>query len=148
MQFVPELQKPLWLCSFFTRGELEIVAVVRHQITLPDLPSPVGRSISDVMSYARVETPSPTYELTFQSVMVSSVSEEFAFRDDETAIGEGAQFARYSRSKFLEFMDERCYEPDVLVGARYHYVLSCLNGRVDIVARVAPTIRLIGDTSL
>jgi hypothetical protein len=100
------------------------------------------------MSYTRVELPTPTYELTFNHVMVSSVSEEFAFRNDETAVGDGAQFARYTKSKFLEFMDQQCYESDVLTGSRFHYVISCLNGRVDVVAREAPTIKYIGETSL
>lgn len=148
MLFVPELQKPLWLCSYVARDELDVVAVVRHQIAGPDMPSPIGRSISDVMSYTRVELPTPTYEITFRHIMVSAVSEEFAFLNDDTAVGEGAQFARYEKSSFLDFMSQRCYESEILRGARFHYVISCLNGRVDVVAREAPTIKFIGETSL
>lgn len=148
MPFAPELQKPIWLCSFSACGEVDVVVVVRYQVASPEVPSPIGRSISDIMSDVQVPTPSPTYELRFESVIVSAVSEEHAFRDDETAIGEGAQFARFENSKFLEFTNLMCYESDLLTGARYHYVLSCINGRVDVVARRAPTIRLIGETSL
>lgn len=148
MSFVPELQQPLWLCSCMARGELDVVAVVRHSARAPRIPSPIGRSASDVLSYTYVSPPSPTYELTFGNVMVSAVSEEFAFRNDDSAVGEGKQFARYERSSFLAFMGQQCNEADVLRGNRFHYVLSCLNGRVDVVAREAPSIRYLGETSL
>jgi hypothetical protein len=148
MSFVPELQRPIWLCSFALSGAIGVKVVVRHEVPSPEVRSPIGRAISDVMSDVQVITPSPTYELSFVNVIVSSVSEDFAFRDDETAVGEGVQFARFEKSKFLDFLNLTCYEPDILTGPRYHYVLRCLNGRVDVVAREAPVIRLIGETSL
>lgn len=148
MPFVPELQKPILLCSFSVTGEVGVTVSVRHQVEARTVPSPVGRPIADIMSDVQVETPSPTYELRFDNVILSSVSEEFAFRDDVKAVGEGAQFARFEKSRYLEFANQLCHGPDVLIGPRYHYVLSCLNGRVDVIAREAPTIRLIGETSL
>lgn len=147
MKFVLELQRPIWLCSYSARPEVEVEVVVRHVVGPPEIESPIGRSAFDVMSYAYVAPPSPTYEISFTKVIVSSLSEEFAFKDDETEIGEGAQFARFEKSKYLDFINDMCYEQDILGGSRYHYVISCYNGRIDVVTRESPMIRLIGQTS-
>jgi len=147
MTFVPELQADLHLCSvsLAPKGGLEVVV---RNVVENRTPSPVGRHHTDVMSYPTIFAPSQTFRISFARYITFSVGAEEYVLPYEYNIVEGRSFRRFTRSRFLDYLEKNTYGSDVRPGFRYHYGIYCLNELVNVVSSSAPNISSIGDTAL
>jgi hypothetical protein len=147
MSFVPELQRELVLISLARTGEEGLRLVVRHASGEVPRDPPEGRSGWDVLSMPSIAIPTSTYEIFFASVPAYCVTLEQYSVQDAQEVFEGAQFRRYKSSRFLAFHTSSCHGEDLYSGPRFHYGIYCQNGLVDVVARDAPSIALLGESA-
>ena len=148
MAFIPQLQHPLFLCSLKMTPEGGLEIIVRHSCNNDPPSSPIGRTAWDVLSYPAEVKPSASYSIIFDSFIAYTVGHEHFVKPDESAVGDGMQFARFQQSRYLSQIEESCYGADVQSGMRFHYGIYCLNLLMDVVTSEAPRIAYIGETAL
>jgi hypothetical protein len=147
MKFVPELQSPLTLLAIDRPSERELRVVVRVAAGYKPPEPPLGRSGWDVLSYPNIYIPSACYEIYFPSYIMYCVTDESYHAPDNQAESEGAQFSRYSKSKFLEVSETLCYGQDIHPGQRFHYGIYCLDTCIDLISSESPSIAYLGETA-
>lgn len=146
MAFFEELQRPLHLCGVNVGLDDTLELVVRHAVSQPG-DSVIGRDGWDILSYPTKVEPSETFRISFRSYVTFSVRREHLFPPDADAEFEGAQFIRFKKSRYLEFVTNTSYGEDVHPGSNYHYGLYCLNQLVDVISKEAPYVAFLGKTA-
>jgi len=80
------------------------------------------------------------YEFVFENYVGYSVrNESYTSRDDEEKYT-GNLYRLYSKSKFLDYIQESCVGLDLLAPNLKHYEIVCLNHIVDVATEYEPII--------
>ena len=140
MSYFPELQCDLDLLSIEAREVADLVVTVAALPEVVPGPAPEGRLGTDVMSYPKFLRAGPRFEISFESVISYIVTDETHYATDHTREGEGGTFCRFTRSKFLDFVEATSHGVEVHPGFRFHYGIYCLNTCIDVVSSKAPVI--------
>jgi hypothetical protein len=143
---IDRLQKPLHLVELRQSKRQELTIVVRHAIAnvRDDV---VGRHVNDIMSDPITFTESETFEIHFRRYFAYLVRDESGFPPEKGALFDGAQFRRYKKSSFLDFVTKASFSEDIRPDPLYHYGIYCLNDLVDVISSAPPEINYIGKTS-
>jgi hypothetical protein len=110
--------------------------------------SPIGRDGWDVMSYPEEAAISEKYSIHFDSIISYTVGHEVIVQADNEGEFEGAQFRRYKRSHYLQFIEDSSnglIDVPPVGGAHYHYGIYCTNQLIEIITFKAPRIAFMGN---
>lgn len=147
MEFVPELQDPLDFLSIENTLDQELKITIRKTGGRKDPDSPIGRSGWDVLSYPFILAPTAHYEIYFPEFITYCVTDQSRYVADSGSVGEGSTFCRFSKSRFLDFVESTTYGKGIHPGPRFHYGIFCQNACIEIVTCKAPSIHFLGDSA-
>ncbi|KOQ78280.1 hypothetical protein ABW45_06935 [Stenotrophomonas maltophilia] len=102
-----------------------------------------GRSIDDVRAIDVVPH-SRRFELIWDHYISYAVHNESYQSWDDSEAWSGNLFRRYSRSKFLEYLDRATFADTRYTGPFTHYQVICQDHVIDIAALQPPKARLLG----
>ncbi|WP_295570605.1 hypothetical protein [Stenotrophomonas maltophilia] len=102
-----------------------------------------GRSIDDVRAI-EVTPHSQRFELIWVHYISYAVHNESYQSWDDSEAWSGNLFRRYSRSKFLDYLDHATFADSRHPGPFAHYQVICQDHVIDIAALQPPKVRLLG----
>ena len=114
--------------------EFMVDVAVSERLASPEV---IGRHAHDIMSWPEAWSEQSAAEFRFESVILVSLSEEFASFSETTDVFEGTTFRRYSESQLLR----QCR--GARAGAEHtvlHYQLVFQNEQVDVLCSTPPQI--------
>lgn len=102
-----------------------------------------GRSIEGVRAI-EVMPHSQQFELVWDHYISYAVHNESYQSWDDSEAWSGNLFRRYSRSKFLDYLDRATFADTRYPGPFTHYQVICQDHVIDIAALQPPKVRLLG----
>lgn len=102
-----------------------------------------GRSIEGVRAIA-ITSHSQRFELVWNAYISYAVHNESYQSWDDSETWSGNLFRRYSRSKFLDYLDRATFADTRYPGPFTHYQVICQDHVIDIAALQPPSARLLG----
>ncbi|HDS0948195.1 TPA: hypothetical protein QDZ34_000818 [Stenotrophomonas maltophilia] len=102
-----------------------------------------GRSIDGVRAIG-ITSGSQQFELVWDHYISYAVHNESYQSWDDSEAWSGNLFRRYSRSKFLDYLDHATFADSRYPGPFAHYQVICQDHVIDIAALQPPKVRLLG----
>ena len=134
--FVPELQRH-WSLESLTMPKTSEAVVRLAEFAALEAPAPMGRTVSDVVSWPTMWQTVRRAEIRFSGIEVLRVSEELHAAEASDAVYSGTSFRRYATSSLI-----RAHSDAGGATPRYHFRIVFQDDVLDVLCAEPPEITI------